>query len=150
MSQSPFSPWPYVIIASFVLLAIFDSYIVTVALQTSTGTIEDRPYQAGLDYEKVVQAKRASQAINASLSMQSSENEIEFKLIGLPSGSNKVLEVRLIRPDSPSLDQSFHLESSTNLFLKKLETRLKRGLWMIQAHVEMDSKEYYFEFRQII
>ncbi len=48
-------PWYFV--AFFVVIALVDGAMVTIAIRTHTGLVTDHPYEKGLSYNRVVKAK---------------------------------------------------------------------------------------------
>ncbi len=151
------SPWPYAVVGSLVLLALFDSVIVKLALETQTGVVETKPYEASLSYEQIIQAKRAAIEDGLTLHLAPQGGELVATLQGGPEeGTHRgELRVRLLRPDDPALDQEVSFTSTSSLF-KGGVTPLKPGLWVVHATLTLtaldptqQARTYRFESKEM-
>ena len=149
-SGSNFSIWPYAIIGSFVLLAIFDAFIISAAYKTKTAPIEDSPYEAGINYESVIKAKEAASTAGLKFTFLFQANSLNFEIVGPLPSTPKTLQVKLIRPSDDTLDKKFELSSNNNIFSTPINAALTAGLWLLQASLMVDGKEYYFESKEVV
>ena len=141
------SPWPYVIILSFVCLAAFDGVVVTKALQTATGTTTDRPYEDGLNYEATIQQKLAAAHDGVTLKIDQEKQALKFDFAGLSDMQAKVLKVNAMKPDNKNLDTQIQVKNINGAFYMDT-SKLKPGLWQLKVSVSDASTEkvlYYFE-----
>ncbi len=146
------SLWPHGIISVFIILALFDAYIVMRALQTGTGTVTNNPYEEGLRFEEKIESRRASFSAKFKMSVQNNSGRLIIDIIGLESESPSILKLKLIKPDNPAMDRSLELKSNSNQFISD-ELNLKSGLWMLEAKLKsegLSESEYYFESKELL
>lgn len=143
------SPWPYGIVLFFIMLALFDTFIIIRALQTKTGTVTERPYEEGLLYERKIAARIAANQAGLKAVYKLGNHPALVIIQGLKSNVQKTFQLKLIKPDDPSLDRQFSINSFTNEFVLG-EINLKPGLWMVELIVSVDGTEFYFESKEII
>ena len=147
LSKIKACPWPYAIIGSFILLALFDTVIVSKALSTSTGVVTSKPYEDSLIYENIIKLKKAVQSDDLKLEIIQDKGNLVFRLNGLKDKANKIIYVKAVKPENDKLDRAFSLESNTGIF-ELASSNLKAGLWRFEVRVsDGNSKEdrYYFE-----
>ena len=143
------SPWPYAIVTFFIMLALFDAYIVTRALQTRTGTTTDRPYEDSLVYEAKIKAKDAAKSAGLKLVFDLDRHPASISCLGLNVNAERILDLKLIKPDNPALDREISVKSSNNDFIFG-ELALKPGLWIVEVMLKVGESEYYFESKEIV
>lgn len=147
----PRSVWPYAIISSFIMLAVFDAYIVTRAIQTSTGLVTIRPYDDGLQYQKKINAAAAASLAGIKMSLVQKEGVLSFNFSNIVD-KPAILMLRLIKPDNDKYDRAFELKSSSGKFLLD-RGNIQSGLWFIEADMyfeENPSKSYLFESKEML
>jgi len=139
------SLWPFGIISVFILLALFDIYVVTKALKTNTGTVTENPYQESLIYEEKITHKNAATKAGLTFDAKYENSTLTSEISGLKETATMVLNLKLIRPDNPSLDRKLEIYSDNGSFKYELPG-LKHGLWMIEANLSntLDENENYF------
>lgn len=143
------SPWPYAIVMFFIMLALFDAYIVSQALRTRTGTVTEQPYEDGLRYERTILARQAAREAGIKLTYDLNHQPAVISVHGLSLPGTKTLELKLLKPEAPGFDRSVSMTTSSNEFILG-NLQLKSGLWMIEALITVNGAEFYFESREIV
>lgn len=146
------SIWPRVIILAFIMLALFDAYIIKQAISTRVATTTDSPYIDALSYEKIISAKQAAFTDGISINIDYKDHILSVEFDGLNSSSKNLLSMELLRPNDSGLDQKHSLESDNNLFSFRID-KLTPGLWIIRASLTTlsgNQKHYYFEKNKLI
>lgn len=138
------SPWPRAILSSFIALALFDAVIVYLAINSRTDVIEEHPYQAGLDYEQIVEAKRASRLDGLKVHFAIHQGKLSVECTGCAPGSSWQTELKLVRPNDATLDQ-FHKDVMTVPEIGQNLPALQPGLWIVQLWLQSPPKRYFFE-----
>ena len=143
------SPWPYGIILSFLALAAFDAVIVSLALNTSTAEIESNPYEAGLGFEHVLEAKRAVAEDKIDLKIAEVNGTLHLLLSGLESEASFTVDVRLLKPEAPELDVRETVRRD-GPDIEYISPMLKRGLWLATVHAQSNSRSYQFGPEKVV
>lgn len=143
------SRWPTVIVGSFIALALFDAGIVTLAIQNPATAIDSAPYESGLEYQKVIDARRLARhdAIIPKLSYHASLLTIEAK--GLSQDTTWIVDLHLLRPDASFKDLYFRTDGVGPLFQVPTEP-IESGLWLVDLRIHSKEKEYGFDPIKIV
>lgn len=141
------SYWPAGIIIFFILLAIFNAVVVWLALKSKSIEIESNPYEAGLKYEDIIQAKNAAVKDNIQAVIDIKNEILSLELHNISTSTIWDIEVRLTRPDNNKLDQLLTTSARGPVFELPI-SRLKSGLWLTSVTVSASGSSkrfYYFE-----
>lgn len=144
--------WPRAIILTFILLALFDAYIIKQALSTRVATTTDSPYIDALSYENAVQGKRAVSTDGISMEINKFSEKLVITFHGLQTDTKRRLSLQLLKPNDSKLDKTISLESVNNIFMAE-NIDLKSGLWLVNAWLSPsvgEGKHYYFESKKFI
>jgi len=149
MNSKTYSPWPYAIVSSFVILILFDIYFVRSALTTATGTVVDNPYEESLVYDQIVKGKKAASAAGLTMKFESLRSGFRIEINGLPENNTRTMKIVLMRPADPSLDRTFLVNSQSKIFEVKTEL-LQNGLWILQADLKSQQEFFRFESQEVV
>jgi len=123
------------------LLAIYDGLIVTLALRSQPGEVEAHPYEAGLTYERVLEAKRAASRDSVVWNIQTKREKALIQVTGLKSDREYEASLELLRPDDPSIDirRTERIRGATST---QEVSQLKSGLWVGTLDITSSDAHY--------
>lgn len=142
-------PWYFVLF--FVVIALVDTVMVTLAVTTHTGTVTDHPYEKGLAYNKVVEAAQAQKNLGW-------KGQIDFKVT---DGNSGVLTFTLtdesgavIIPDSVKADffRPAQAGMDFSIVLDEEKTSVEfplPGLWEARIYAKK-GKQTYQQAKRIV
>lgn len=141
--------WPRMIILSFLLLAVVQAFIAVLAYRSSVGVVEERPYEAGLEYETVLRERRAAQVAQMQFELLPRLNALDVT-VSRPSPVEATdLTVTLVRPDGMDRDRSESIHIDSLPWTAHLEA-LRAGLWLVEVRVDLKTGAYRSERRTVI
>jgi len=124
---------------------VFEGWFVYVAVTENRSTvIEARPYEAGLEYGKVVEAMRAAKSGGVSLDLELTGEGVRGSMQGLDPALGWRVKMTLLRLNDPAADQRREFKVSTSRFFTALDP-LKPGLYLVRTWIERENIRYFFE-----
>lgn len=151
-SSGKWSPWPYAIISTFILLAGFDSFVIFKAVQTRTGTVSDAPYDDALKYESIIQAKQSARDAGLGLKLFYNQEALRVKISGLKEteAAKYHLQLSFVKPEKPEWDRVFKMESGDGTFEQE-GVQIPGGLWFLTATLrDENGKEFIIESKEMV
>ena len=137
--------WPRGIIGFFIALAAFESWFVYVAMTKHRSTvIEAKPYEAGLLFGGVIEAKQAARRDGVSLSFALEAEKIHCTVAGIDFQEPWRVTVRLLRLEDPTRDQEVTAEIRSASFVLPVAP-LKEGQYLVRTTLERGAQRYFFE-----
>ena len=131
------------------MLAIGDAFIVRLAISSRTGQMDEKPYESGQAYQNIINEKDAAlhDGVTATISLE--RELVQVKTLGLRHDKPWTAELRLIRPDNDSLDQTLEIDGGGPDFSFR-SAAIKPGLWLLQLTLSNEKARYYFESRSVL
>ena len=143
--RDKFIPWYFVIF--FVVLALVDGVMVTLAVSTQTGLVTEHPYEKGLAYNQVVKAEEQQEALGWKSDVKY-ENGILFFV--LKDAGGKILHAdaitaNIVRPTQAGMDFLVKLNEGKVPIIFPI-----KGLWEVRVHAKVGQQEYQQSKRIIV
>ena len=138
--------WWY-FVAFFGFIAAVNAVMVTLAIRTHSGTITDHPYEKGLAYNQVVEAKNKQEALGWRGSINYKNGALSFDLHdknNLPVAPEKITAT-ITRPTQQGMDFT--------VGLKGAETPVsfpENGLWEVRVDAEREGVHYQQSKRIVV
>jgi nitrogen fixation protein FixH len=140
-----FNPWPYGIIAFFVLLLSGMATVVGIALTHRESMVSDSYYEKELVFQQQIDSTARAQQAGASIRMDAASGRL---LLAVPA--EQVAQafsgaIELYRPSSPDLDRQLPFTPGADGVQTVDLTKLARGLWEVHVNWTAGGKQYYLE-----
>ncbi len=156
-SMQPRDHWiPWYFVAFFVVLALVDGTMVTIAIRTQTGVVNKHPYEQGLSYNQVVKASETQNMLgwNGDISYKQ-ESKTSGKLFFiLKDKAGKILQAdnvlaTITRPTQDGIDfQVIFKLSKSGYFESEVNFPLP-GLWEVRIYATQ-GKNSYLKSKRIV
>lgn len=148
-------PWYFV--AFFVVLAIIDGIMVTIAIRTQTGTVTKHPYEQGLNYNQIINASEKQNTLgwNGDINFHSTSNKTGNLKFILKDKSGTIFEpenvsATITRPTQSGMDFEIKLiHDESGIFLSDINFPLT-GLWEIRIFVKDHNNTYQKSKRVVV
>lgn len=139
-------PWYFVLF--FVVIALVDGVMVTLAVRTHTGTVIDHPYERGLAYNQVVAAESAQRARGWKSEVKFAEGKLQVRLQDAQGNPLKAqdMRVRFFRPSQQGMDFDVMLSGAESTAV----TMPARGLWEARVFATIDGEPFQQAHRLVI
>lgn len=149
-NKSRFNPWPYAIIAWFVLFATGMAAWVVVAVRNDVDLVRDDYYEQEILFQQQIdRVARTGAAGQAGLDYDAAAKAITIQLPAGHARQHASGRIDLYRPSDARLDHQFTLVLNGD-GVQQLDARaLRPGLWKVRVQWKVNGEEFYFD-RQII
>lgn len=138
-------PWYFVMF--FVVIALVDGVMVTLAVRTQTGTITDHPYEKGLTYNKVVNAESTQEKLgwNAAIALDGTTLTVTLKDAQGKMLHPETIRAEFVRPTQSGMDFEATLKDGPNAIDFPAE-----GLWEIRVFCQVGTTTYQQAQRVVV
>lgn len=138
-------PWYFVM--AFVLVAIVNAIMVTIAVRTNTGIITEHPYEKGIAYNKIVEAEEVQEKLGWKGSIEYANGKVIF---ALRDKENKKLTPEKItatitRPTQAGMDFTVDLASGEAAI-----NFPQKGLWEVRIDTDYNGHHYQQSKRIVV
>jgi nitrogen fixation protein FixH len=138
-------PWYFV--AFFLVVALVDGIMVTLAVRTHTGTVTDHPYERGLAYNQVVAAAQKQEALGWKATIAYAGNALHFTLRDAAGTTLKPERAMayISRPTQAGMDFTLPLTGE-----RTAVTFPQPGLWEVRVEALYQGKSYQQSVRLVV
>ena len=143
------SPWPYVIIASFICLAIFDACIVTLALRTKTAVIEENSYERSLGYDAIIAAKQSALQDGIQHSIRVQDGAVSIDIGGLSATTSYDAVIKILHANDAGKDVIVRRTAEGPSFAF-VSSRIEPGVWLADVSLAGNGKSYQIGPEKIV
>jgi len=146
-SSSPFNPWPYAIIAFFVIAFIGIVSFTIFATRQRMELVRPDYYEEEMTYQSQLDRLERTRAIRAQVTVDYDVQQQAIK-IALPNahaGTAAAGRIQFYRPSDARLDHNVRLAVDAHGRQDVDARNLKAGLWKVRLFWEVDGQEYYFD-----
>ena len=137
------SLWPAGIIAAFVVFIAGTAGLVVLSVRNHVELVSPDYYEQELRYQEQINRRERAQALpgQARVSYDAAQGHI---VITLPAAQARVAQgrIQLYRPSEARLDRDLPLTLDGNGIQRLDAKQLRRGLWNIRVHWNVDGEEY--------
>lgn len=138
-------PWYFVLF--FIVIALVDGAMVTLAIRTHTGVVTDHPYEKGLAYNEVVEAAEKQQALGWKGEIGYSGGALHFALRrgdGHPIAWENATAT-ITRPAREGMDFSMELKGAATPV-----SFPAKGLWEVRVDAVHEGVHYQQSKRIVV
>jgi nitrogen fixation protein FixH len=141
------SPWPYAIIATFVLFAGYIGYMVKQAMGSKVELVSKEYYQEELAHQQRMEsvARTANLAEGIRTEVTPETHQLQITLPQEFKGKTLNGTLHFFRPSNPELDFKIPLNADANLQQSVNTRRMQAGLWRLRMSFTVDGQSYYHE-----
>jgi len=153
MTTSPRSPWPYAIIATFVLFAAYIGFMVQQALRTSVDLVSADYYQQELGYQRRMEsvARTAGLPAPVGLRYDAARQQLTLELPASLSGQAVLGTLHFFRPSDQHLDFTLPFAPGGQPARQQLSTRrLHPGLWRLRLEFTAGRQQYFVDRELVV
>ncbi|HEY1170554.1 MAG TPA: FixH family protein [Verrucomicrobiae bacterium] len=139
------NPWPYAIIAWFVIFITAMTAWAVVATRNNMDLVRKDYYEEELRHQQQIDRVNRTAQLRQDITVTTDTTSLTFKLptehaTGKPTG-----EVQLYRPSDASLDKKLTLAVNESGLQRIDASELKGGLWKLRVSWRLGEAEYYFD-----
>ena len=135
--------WGKSIVVVFVAFALFIGTLVTVCIRQDVSLVAPDYYKQELAYQTQIERKQNTNGLQVRPQIVASDGKLTLTYSDFSKVTNG--ELKLFRPSDARLDQTFQVQSTTNLS-QTFEIKIpKQGMYKASMNWTMDGKEYFVE-----
>lgn len=134
------------------VLAVANGVLLKLALGSRVASMDERPYERGLEYEDVVGRKQAASRDGLKQRVLFEDQQVLLRYEGLPPNGEWKIRLRLLKPDNALLDILHEGSGAGDEFSLPIP-RPRSGLWLLSVALEQvggESKRYLIESREFL
>ena len=148
MPTSRRNPWPYAIIATFVLFAAYIGYMVQQAMRTSVDLVSADYYQQEIAYQKRMESVARTAALPAPVVVRYEAAAQRLTLRLPPSLARQAVRgtLHFFRPSDQTLDFKVPFAPTGDSARQQLSTsKLRPGYWRLRLDFTAGGQQYFIE-----
>ena len=141
------SPWPYAIVAVFVLFAAYIGSMVYQAMQTDVNLVSADYYQQELAHQQRMDAvaRTAALPIPVQVRHEAISQRLTLELPAALVGQGVQGQVHFFRPSDKALDFSLPLQPGADRQQAVNTSKMAPGLWRVQLDFAAGGQAYFLE-----
>ena len=146
------NPWPYAIIAYFIVFASAMAAWITFAVRQNMDLVRQDYYEEEIRYQQQIDRQNRTQAIRSevNVSYDGAQQAITLTLPSTHARQQASGTIQLYRPSDASLDRTVqlvvHAEGTQRLDAKAL----RPGLWKVRIQWTTAGQDYFFDQSVVI
>ncbi|MDQ2769688.1 MAG: FixH family protein [Bacteroidota bacterium] len=147
ISPSKRSPWPYAIVAVFVLFAIYIGSMVYHAMQTDVNLVSADYYQQELVHQQRIDAETRAAALPTPVQIrhEPTRQRLTLQLPTALAGQAIAGQVHFFRPSNQNLDFTVPLRPAPDLQQSINTSKMALGFWRVQVEFTAGGQAYFIE-----
>lgn len=142
------SPWPYAIVAFFVVVISVNLNIARLASNSSDDLVESQPYEAGIAYEDSLQAQRRAKDLGVkarfeTTALENGKKSIRLYLLATNAAVQaKHVQARFLKPENSTVDTTLIFEQDPEIpgSYRAAEAAVPSGMWLVELDFQTDSQ----------
>lgn len=141
------SPWPYAIVAVFVLFAIYIGSMVYQAMQSDVNLVSADYYQQELAHQQRMDAVARTAALPTPVQVHhdAASRRLTLELPAALAGPAVRGQVHFFRPSDKTLDFTLPLQPATDRRQVVNTSKMATGLWRVQLDFTAAGQAYFVE-----
>jgi len=143
--KAKFNPWPYGIVAAFVIFIAGMATAVVIACTHGDSLVTRDYYEQELNFQGRIDSAQRARAAGASLALNSASGKLIFQL---PAGQLPQLPVGTIewyRPSASELDHTLELQPDDKGTQTMDVSKLATGAWTVRVKWNAGGQDYFLE-----
>ena len=141
------SPWPYAVVAVFVLFAAYIGSMVYQALQTDVNLVSTDYYQKELAHQQRMDAVARTAALPTPVQMHhdAASRRLTLELPAALVSQTVQGQVHFFRPSDKTLDFTLPLQPAADRRQLVNTSKMAPGLWRVQLNFTAGGQAYFLE-----
>ncbi|MGY3090147.1 hypothetical protein ACVWYF_003202 [Hymenobacter sp. UYAg731] len=141
------SPWPYAIVAVFVLFAVYIGSMVYQAMQTDVNLVSADYYQQELAHQQRIDAVARAAALLTPVQVRydAASRRLNLQLPAALAGQSVAGQVHFFRPSNQKLDFTVPLRPAADLQQSINTSKMALGFWRVQLEFTAGGQAYFIE-----
>ena len=149
-ARPAFNPWPWALIAFFVVLVTTITSFVVFALRQDLELVRPDYYEQELRHDQQMQRVHRTEGVAGAIALSASGDRIVVDLPLDHARRKSAGTIHLYRPSDSHLDREFDLTPGRD-GRQTLDTRdLRPGLWKVRVAWTVDGAEYFREATVVV
>jgi len=140
-----FNPWPYGIIAFFVLLICALATVVVIASTHRESMVSENYYEQELKFQDQIDGAARAQKCGAQVKLDASTGKLILNIPPAQLAQQFSGAIQFYRPSSPTLDREFPLTPNHDGSQALDVSKLVAGLWHVRVSWIANGQEYLLE-----
>ena len=143
--KTNFNPWPYGIIAFFVLLVCGLATVVVIAATHRDSMVSENYYEQELKFQHQIDSAARARKSGASLQLDAAAGKL---LVAMPAeqlAQKFSGTIEFYRPSAPELDRAFPLTPDAGGKQALDVSQLAAGAWHVRAKWTAAGQDYFLE-----
>ena len=147
ISPSKRSPWPYAIVAVFVLFAAYIGMMVYQAMQSDVDLVSADYYQQELAHQQRMEAVARTAALPAPVQIrhEAAGRRLTLELPPALAAPRVQGRVHFFRPSTKALDFQLPLQPAADRQQVINTSKMAPGLWRVQLDFTANGQAYFLE-----
>jgi len=146
----PRNPWPYAIIATFVIFISGTIGLIVMASTQKVDLVSSNYYEQEIKYQTRMDDLDRTKPLGATTTYDDAGKRIVILLPAGHAGKNVTGTIQLYRPAASGLDQQFKLEPNASGVQTLDAANLQNGLWKIRVAWNVAGQDYFLDQKLVI
>jgi hypothetical protein len=143
--KKTFNPWPYGIIAFFVVLVCALAAVVTIAVTHSESMVSENYYEQELKYQDHIDSAARGQESGATIRLDARDGKLLVAVPATQVAQGVSGAVEFYRPSTPALDRTVPFKPGADGSQTMDVTKLAGGLWEVRVQWRAGGEGYFLE-----
>jgi hypothetical protein len=143
--KTHFNPWPFGIIAVFVLLFIGITAVIIIAFTHRETLVSENYYEQEITYQSQIDDTARAQKSGAAISSNATGGKLVISLPVAQLAQKLSGTIELYRPSDPTLDQTIRLAPRADGTQSLDSAKLAAGLWRVRVKWNAGGQNYFLE-----
>jgi hypothetical protein len=143
--NSKFNPWPYGVIAFFVLLLCGIATVLAIALTHRETMVSANYYEQELKYQDRIDSTARAQQCGAEVRLDGTDRKLVVRVPAEQVAQKLSGAIEFYRPSAPELDCQFALAPDARGAQSVDVSQLRRGLWQVRVGWNAGGQNYFLE-----
>jgi hypothetical protein len=148
--KTTFNPWPYGIIAFFILLFCGLATVVVIAATHRDSLVSGNYYEQEIHFQNHIDGVARAQQAGATLAFDAAASRFTIALPVALLGSDLSGQIELYRPSAAGLDQRIRLQPDARGAQTLDLAGLTPGLWVVRVSWNRGKLDYFLDQKIVI
>ena len=146
------NPWPYAIIATFILFGVGTAGLVTLACSQKVDLVSANYYEQEILYQKQIDRMQRSDgpAVRPAITYERATGRIVISMPTIQNSGSISGHIQLYRPSAAGLDREQPLALDSHGTQTLDAHKLRSGLWKVRLSWNAEGREFFAEQSLVI
>ena len=143
--KTKFNPWPYGIIAFFILLLCGMAGFVAIVLTHRESMVSENYYEQELKYQDRIDSAARAEKSGANIRLDDAGGKLFVAVPPAQLAQKFSGAIEFYRPSAPELDRNFQFTPGADGIQKMDVTKFAAGLWQVRVRWNAGGQDYFLE-----